>query len=156
MLARFKQSPSGENEEKITSPLRNQERPAPEKAIAKSYWYRASLTPKETAKSIARFASEKKAENIIVLDMRKVVNYCDYFVLCSGNTDRQARAIADHIHDKLKELNIRLRLREGFSRADWVIVDTGDVVAHVFQKRVREFYQLEYLWQDAKPVAWEA
>lgn len=87
--------------------------------------------------------------------MRKVVNYCDYFVLCSGNTDRQARAIADHIHDELGELNIRLRLREGFSKADWVIVDTGDVVTHVFQKKVREFYQLEYLWQDAKPVAWE-
>ena len=87
--------------------------------------------------------------------MRKVVNYCDYFVLCSGNTDRQARAIADHIYEELKKINIRLRLREGFSKADWVIVDTGDVVTHVFQKRIREFYQLEYLWQDAKPVDWE-
>ncbi len=113
------------------------------------------MTPRETAKSIARFASEKKAEDIVVLDMRKVVNYCDYFVLCSGNTDRQARAIADHIHDELKEMNVRLRLREGFAKADWVIVDTGDVVTHVFQKRVREFYQLEYLWQDAKSVDWE-
>lgn len=87
--------------------------------------------------------------------MRKVVNYCDYFVLCSGNTDRQARAIADHIQESLKELNIRLHRREGLSKADWVIVDIGDVVAHVFQKRVREFYQLEYLWQDAKSVKWE-
>lgn len=113
------------------------------------------MTPKEIAKSIAKLASDKKAEDIVVLDMRKVVNYCDYFVLSSGTSDRQARAIADYIRDMLKDMNISLRSREGLSKADWVIIDTGDVVAHVFQKRVREFYQLEYLWQDAKIVKWE-
>jgi ribosome-associated protein len=114
------------------------------------------LTSRQTAKSIARFASEKKAEDIVVLDMRKIVNYCDYFVLCSGNTDRHARAIADDIEEKLAESGVSPRSREGASKADWVVVDTGDVVAHVFQKRVREFYQLEYLWQDAPQVKWQA
>lgn len=113
------------------------------------------MTPKQTAKSIAQLASDKKAEDIVILDMRKIVNYCDYFVLCSGNTDRQTRAIADHIQEQLTHEGIRLRSKEGLQQADWIILDGGDVVAHVFQKRIREFYQLEYLWQDAPLIPWK-
>lgn len=87
--------------------------------------------------------------------MRQQVNFCDYFVLCSGNTDRQVRAIADAVEDGLAALNVRIGLREGEKEGTWVVFDTGDVVVHVFQKNARQFYNLEYLWQDAKPVKWE-
>lgn len=112
------------------------------------------MTPRTLAKSIAQFASDTKAEDIVVLDMRKVVNYCDYFVLCSGNTDRQVRAIADRITEGLVDFGVSIPLKEGVRSADWIVLDGGDVVAHIFQKRVREFYQLEYLWQDAKEIPW--
>ena len=86
--------------------------------------------------------------------MRKVANFCDYFVICTGNSDRQARAIADGIIDGLKDLGQKVRHhhQQGLSDARWVIVDLGDVVAHVFEREMREFYGLEYLWQDAKHV----
>ncbi len=114
------------------------------------------MTPRNIAKSIAQFASDMKAEDIVVLDMRKVVNYCDYLVLCSGNTDRHVRAIADCVDEKLTASGINLRLREGLQKSDWIILDGGDVVTHVFQKRLREFYQLEYLWREAKKIKWES
>ena len=85
--------------------------------------------------------------------MRKVANFCDYFVICTGNSDRQARAIADGIIDGLKDAGQKVRHQQGLSDARWVIVDLGDVVAHVFEREMREFYGLEYLWQDAKHVS---
>ncbi len=87
--------------------------------------------------------------------MRKLVNFCDYFVICSGNTDRQVRAIADHIDEELRACGISLRFKQGVKKLDWVVFDAGDVVAHIFQKDVREFYGLEYLWQEAKEVSFE-
>lgn len=87
--------------------------------------------------------------------MRKIVNFCDYFVICSGNTDRHARAIADHIEESLSDLGRKVGSRQGLKKADWIVFDTGDVVAHIFQKQVRAFYELEYLWQEAKEVKWE-
>jgi len=116
---------------------------------------RASLTSRTLAQSIAQFASDKKAEDIVVLDMRRIVNYCDYFVLCSGTTDRHVHAIANHIDEKLDESGVCVHVKEGLKAADWIVLDGGDVVTHVFQKRLREFYQLEYLWQEAKSVPWE-
>ena len=113
---------------------------------------KASLTSRKTAKLIAEFASDKKAQDIVILDMRKLVNFCDYFVICSGNTVRQVRAIAEHIDDEFKKLGRALRFKQGFKASEWVIFDAGDVVAHVFVKDVREFYGLEYLWQEAKEV----
>ena len=110
------------------------------------------MTSRKTAKFIAEIASDKKAQDILILDMRKLVNFCDYFVICSGNTDRQVRAIADHIDEELDKLGLIARLKKGFKRSDWIVFDTGDVVVHVFQRDVREFYQLEYLWQDARKV----
>ena len=115
---------------------------------------KASLTSKKIVKSIAEFASDKKAENIVVLDMRKVVNFCDYFVICSGNSTTQNKAIADAIEEGLRKLGVNLRLSQGFKNATWIVLDAGDVVVHVFEKETREFYQLEYLWQEAKTVDW--
>ena len=84
--------------------------------------------------------------------MRKVANFCDYFVICTGSSDRQVRAIADGIVQGLEELGQKPRHLQGLTDGRWVIVDLGDVVAHVFEREMREFYGLEYLWQEAKRV----
>lgn len=112
------------------------------------------MTSRTLAKSIAQLASDKKAEDIVVLDMRQVVNYCDYFVLCSGTTDRHVYAIAEHINEKLKGSGATAHVRKGLKSSDWIVLDCADVVTHVFQKRLREFYQMEHLWQEAKRVSW--
>ena len=113
---------------------------------------KASLTSRKTAKLFAEFASDKKAQDIIILDMRKLVNFCDYFVICSGNTVRQVRAVAEHIDDEFDKLGMPLRFKQGFKASEWIVFDTGDVVVHIFQKDVIEFYGLEYLWKEAKEV----
>lgn len=87
--------------------------------------------------------------------MRKVANFCDYFVICSGNSDRQVRAIADNIDEKLESLGVKIRCKEGFREGTWVVLDIGAVVVHIFHNAMREFYNLEYLWQEAKKVNWK-
>jgi ribosome-associated protein len=86
--------------------------------------------------------------------MRKVANFCDYFVICTGNTDRQVRAIALGIEESVEKLNLNPPRRQGLSDARWVVLDLGDVVVHVFEKLTREFYGLDYLWQEAKVVSY--
>lgn len=108
------------------------------------------------AVAIAKIAADKKAEDILVLDMRKAVNFCDYFVICTGNTDRQVKAIADAIDEGLKDLGNKVSLKEGMQKSDWIVFDMGDIIVHIFQKKVREFYQLEYLWREAPVVPWES
>jgi ribosome-associated protein len=110
------------------------------------------LTSRKLAKLVAELASNKKAQDIVILDMRKLVNFCDYFVICSGNTNRQVRAIADHIDDELGGSGMPLQFKQGLKNSDWVVFDAGDVVVHIFQKDLREFYGLEHLWQEAKEV----
>ena len=116
---------------------------------------KASLTSRKTAKLVAEFASDTKALDIVILDMRKVVNFCDYFVICAGNTVRQVRAIAEHIDDEFEKLGMSLHFKKGFKASEWIVFDAGDVVIHVFEKDVREFYGLEYLWREAKEVKFE-
>jgi len=87
--------------------------------------------------------------------MRKLVNFCDYFVICSGNTDRQVSAISEHMEEQLESAGLRIKLGSSARKSSWIIFDAGDVVTHIFQKQVREFYNLEQLWQDAKTVIWE-
>ena len=113
------------------------------------------MTSRKLAQLIAKLASDKKAEDIVILDMRKLVNFCDYFVICSGSTDRQVHAIADHIDDELGKLGMPLRFRQGLKSSDWVVFDAGDVVVHIFQQDIRKFYGLEYLWQDAKKISFK-
>ena len=110
------------------------------------------MTSRKIAKLVAKLASDKKAQDIIILDMRKLVNFCDFFVICSGNTDRQVHAIAMHIDEKLEEIGMPLKFKQGLKNANWVVFDSGDVVIHIFQKDIREFYGLEHLWQEAKVI----
>ncbi len=95
--------------------------------------------------------------------MRNVANFCDYFVICTGNSDRQVKAIADGIELGLNEIGVKIRYKHGLRgsvqrNADdeqagaWALLDMGDVVVHVFEPNAREFYSLEYLWRDAPEV----
>ena len=86
--------------------------------------------------------------------MRKVANFCDYFVILSATSDRQVRGFGDAVIDGLKEIGITSVLKQGMKEGAWVVLDVGDVLIHIFQKDLREFYQLEHLWQEAKVVKW--
>jgi ribosome-associated protein len=97
-------------------------------------------------------AANKKAEYIKVLDLKEISSLTDYFVICSGHSDRQVQAIADSIAIELKEQGYTPISMEGYREGRWVIVDFGDVVIHVFMDALRDYYDLENLWSDAKRV----
>jgi ribosome-associated protein len=105
---------------------------------------------------IEGYASDVKAQNVVELDLRGVLGYTDYFVICSGNTDRQTKAIHDRIHQGLKkEHGLLPRRVEGLSEARWILLDYLDVVVHVFTPEARDFYRLEQLWGEAPKRAVE-
>jgi ribosome-associated protein len=109
-----------------------------------------SLEPARLAEEIARYAADVKAIELVELDLRDVLGYTDYFVICSGNTDRQTKAIHDRIHKGLKDDHSLLPRRvEGLAEARWILMDYLDVVVHVFTPEAREFYRLEQLWGEA-------
>lgn len=102
------------------------------------------------AERIAQIASDHKAIDIRVLDLRGVVSYTDFFVICSGNTERQTRAVHEAVHQELKDEDGLLPRRvEGAREARWILVDYLDCVLHVFTPAEREFYRLENLWGEA-------
>ena len=108
------------------------------------------MTSEELARTIAGYASDKKAADIVELDLRGVVGYTDYFVICSGNTERQTKAIHDAIYEGMKkEHGITPRRVEGLPEARWILMDYLDVVVHIFTPEAREFYRLEQLWGEA-------
>ncbi|KAA0549339.1 ribosome silencing factor [Bacillus sp. BGMRC 2118] len=107
------------------------------------------MTEKETLVIAAKAADDKKAENIIALNMRGISLVADYFLICHGNSDKQVQAIAREMKDKAEENQILVKRMEGFEEARWILVDMGDVIAHVFHKDERSYYNLERLWGDA-------
>jgi ribosome-associated protein len=102
-------------------------------------------------------ASEKKALDPIVLDLREIASFTDYFVITSGTNVRQVQAIADEVVEQLKRQGTRALRTEGYNAGEWVLVDYGDFIVHVFASQARQFYDLERLWRDAVrvPVAEE-
>ncbi len=88
------------------------------------------------------------------MDMRKAANFCEYFVICTGNSDRHLQAIAKGIEEGFEEKGILRRAHQGIKDGRWVLLDLGAVVVHVFSKEAREFYGLDYLWQEARHVRW--
>ena len=108
-----------------------------------------SMSPERLATTIAAHAADRKAIDIVALDLRAVAGYTDFFVICSGNTDRQTKAIHDAIHKGLKDEHGLLPRRvEGASEARWILMDYLDVVVHVFTPDTRDFYRLEALWGE--------
>ena len=109
----------------------------------------------ELALKICKAASDKKAARIITMDMRGVMFSTDYFVICDAPTATQVRAIADSIQQQLEEKNILVGHREGYHEGEWVLLDYGDVVAHIFKTENRDYYALEKLWGDTEIVNYE-
>ena len=104
------------------------------------------------ARIIAKAADDLKAENIEVIDLRKVSALTDYFVIASGRSDRQVQAICDRIRENLKKVKRQPLGVEGYQEGHWVLVDYGEVIAHIFYEEVRTFYALEKLWGDAPRI----
>ena len=99
-----------------------------------------------------RAAFDKKATNVVVLDLRHTSAFTDFFVLCSGQNTRQVKAIADNVEDTLREAGVRPAHVEGYNRAEWILMDFFSLIVHVFAPHTRDFYSLERLWGDAERI----
>jgi ribosome-associated protein len=97
-------------------------------------------------------AGEKKAINLVVLDLREIASFTDYFVITSGNNERQVQAISDGIVETLKKAGHAAARVEGYKTAEWILLDYGDFVVHVFDEKARKFYDLERLWRESKRI----
>jgi len=97
-------------------------------------------------------ASEKKAIDPVVLDLREIASFTDYFVIFSGANERQVQAISDEIYEQLKKAGEPAARVEGYKTAEWILLDFGDFVVHVFEQKARKFYDLERLWRESKRV----
>lgn len=113
---------------------------------------RSAQESRERAIRCATLADDKKAEDIIVLDVGEVCSFTDGFVICTGSSPLQVRAIADAVSEGLKEAGAHSPLVDGMDSLNWVVLDFGDVVVHVMSPDAREFYNLEGLWGDAPKV----
>jgi ribosome-associated protein len=115
------------------------------------------MTPDELAETIATQAADKKAVDVVELDVREVVGYTDFFLVCSGNTARQTKAIHDGIYQTLKDEHDLLPRRvEGVAEARWILMDYLDVIVHIFTPEARDFYRLEQLWGEVPARAMES
>jgi ribosome-associated protein len=114
----------------------------------------SALTPEDLVRAIVDYAADRKAIDIVQLDLRGMIGYTDYFVICSGGTERQTKAIHDAIYEGMKSAHGRLPERvEGLPGARWILMDYLDVVVHVFVPETREYYRLEQLWGEAPAQA---
>ncbi len=111
---------------------------------------RDALPSRELALKAVRLALEKKGGEIKLFDLRKLTSITDFFLICTGNTDTHVQALADHIVEQLELQQIKPWHVEGRESLRWVLIDYVDVVVHIFQPEVREFYGLERLWGDAE------
>ena len=115
------------------------------------------ITAENLAKACANCAADKKAEDIVVLDLQGISSFTDYFVICSGTSEPHLKAIAGEIEGRLKdEHGIRAVSVDGFPASQWIVLDYMQVIVHVFRDEKRQFYSLEDLWGDAPRVAWES
>ena len=110
----------------------------------------------ELAAAAAREAEDNRGQNVVVLDMREQTTIFDYFVIATGTSNRQLRAMSDAIDDVLQKQFGHNRLSvEGYEDSHWILLDFGSVVVHLFDEKSREYYRLEDLWAGARPVAWK-
>ena len=115
-----------------------------------------TVTPLELARVAALAADSKKADDVVLLDLSRLTDVCDYFLVCSGDNPRQVDAIVDEVREKVSaNCGVSPLSCEGREGLSWVLVDYGSVVVHVFRRETREFYRLENLWGDAARVPLE-
>jgi len=110
------------------------------------------LTARILAKRISQLMLSKKAHDIVILDLHKLTSATDFFVLCSADSDTQVKAVADAVRDGMEKANEPVWHYEGYHALRWIVLDFVDVVAHVFHKEERTFYNLDRLWGDAKRI----
>lgn len=117
-----------------------------------SIWEDKKIEARQKALWAAELAQERKAEDVVILDMRKVANFCDYFVICSASSERRAAAIAELIEEEFVQRGLKLSSSQGKREGVWILLDFSNVVIHIFFKDIRDHYALERLWADAKKV----
>lgn len=110
------------------------------------------LDTEEALQIAARAASDRKATDMVALDLREIASFTEFFLICTGANPRQVQAIADAAQEELRKRGKRPLHTEGYSNAEWILVDYGDFIIHVFSAPSRRFYDLERLWRDAKKV----
>lgn len=108
------------------------------------------MRPKNLAKKVAKTAYDKKAEDIVIINLKPLTTVCDYFVICTGQSDAHIKAISDEIVKQTGSFGESPWHKEGYDALKWVLLDYVDIVVHVFLKDIREYYNLERLWGDAK------
>lgn len=106
----------------------------------------------ENVRTAVHAAEEKKAQQMVVLRLAEITSFTDYFVICSGASTRQVQTIADAVVEQLKKRGVRPMQTEGYTNAEWILIDFGTFVVHVFTEASRRFYDLERLWRDATKV----
>jgi ribosome-associated protein len=112
------------------------------------------MSPEQLAEAVTGYATDRKALDVVQLDLREMISYTDYFVVCTGRTDRQTKAIHDAIYTGMKSEHGVLPARvEGLPQARWILLDYLDVVVHIFTPDTREYYRLEQLWGEAPAQA---
>jgi ribosome-associated protein len=106
----------------------------------------------DLAKMIAELALEKKAEDVVVMDVSKQAGFTDYFVIATGNSDIHLKTLTDYIEDELSQYKVKVWHKEGYENLKWVLMDYVDVVVHLFDGETRDYYDLETLWADAEKI----
>ena len=112
------------------------------------------LNPAQLARAAVDTASDKKASDVLLLDIQGITTIADYFVICSGNNQRQIQAIADALKEELGKQGAKVVHQEGDAASGWVLLDFGDVIVHIFGPKEREYYRLERLWSEAQTVVY--
>ncbi|MBU1087402.1 MAG: ribosome silencing factor [Candidatus Omnitrophica bacterium] len=106
----------------------------------------------DKVKKIIELAEAVKAEDIVVLDLRKICTFCDYFIICTGTSSTHIKAIADQINSTLRDYGFKAQSREGYQESRWIVLDYASVLVHIFDQDARDFYALENLWSKGKKV----
>ena len=112
------------------------------------------LDSRNLAIQIAKTVDSKKALDIKLLELKELSSLADYFIICSGGSDTQVKALADEVDRVLSGQGIEPRRVEGYQSANWILMDYGDIIVHIFYRDSRAFYKLDHLWADAPEVAW--
>jgi ribosome-associated protein len=105
---------------------------------------------KDVLKTALKALDDKKAVDVVALDVARISSFTNYFLICSGDSSRQIQAIADEVEEKLRAIGFRPSHIEGYNNAEWVLMDYLDLVVHIFSKKARNYYDLERLWRDGK------
>ena len=114
------------------------------------------MTNKEYALLAGKVLSEKKAQDIVIIDIQEKASFADYFVICSGNSERQVQSLTDDVEDAFAKQNLFVKSVEGRHGSGWILMDFGDIIINVFTKEMRERYNIEKVWGDCQFIEVEA